>query len=540
MTDAEREFSDLYKTYLAQYEPLWKEQARAWWDASIAGTDEAFARRKAAEAALIDLHSDRVTFARLESLRKSGVITDPVLKRQLEVMYFAFLPVQADATLLKRIAEIEADVEQVFNTHRSLINGRRATENEVRAALSQTKSSQEAEAAWKGYMAVGRKIEPKLKELVRLRNRAAKEVGFSDFFSLRLALQELDQAELFRIFDELDSLTRGPFAQLKASIDEHMATRFGITPAELKPWHFGDLFFQEAPEIGAVDLDDMLRDSDIVRLTSEYYAGLGMPVDDILKRSDLYEKEGKTPHAFATDLDRAGDVRILCNLKPNIYWMDTLVHELGHAVYDKYIATDLPFNLREASDAITTEGIALMLGAMVKKEEWIRRVLKLPSNKAGEYVKTSRASLRSEKLLFSRWAQVMTRFEHAMYTDPDQDLNTLWWDLKKRYQLLNPPGDVNRPDYCAKMHIVGAPAYYHSYMLGELFASQVSHYIARRVIHSADDGTCFAGRREAGDYLREKVFAPGKLYSWRELTRRATGEPLSAKYFAQQFSVGEP
>ena len=53
----------------------------------------------------------------------------------------------------------------------------------------------------------------------------------------------------------------------------------------------------------------------------------------MLARSDLYEKTGKSPHAFCTDIDREGDVRVLANIVPNEYWMGTMLHELGHAVY---------------------------------------------------------------------------------------------------------------------------------------------------------------------------------------------------------------
>ncbi|MHC4697976.1 MAG: M2 family metallopeptidase [Planctomycetota bacterium] len=535
LADAEHEFVDLHNAYLERFKPLQRESARTWWEASITGSDEDFQRLKVAKAALVDLHGDRATFAKVTSLRKSGGLRNPVLKRQLEVMYYAFLPRQADPDLLKRIVATEADVEQIFNTHRSLVDRRPRTENDVRKTLARTTASSDAEKAWKGYMAVGGKTAPKLAELVSLRNQAARQIGFKNFFALRIALQEIDEAELFKLFDELEVLTRQPFAQLKRDIDESMARRFGISTDELRPWHFGDLFFQEAPRLGEVDLDDMLQGCDLVRIAEDYFAGMGMPVDDILRRSDLYEKGGKSPHAFSTDIDRAGDVRILCNLKPNMYWTDTLLHELGHAVYSKYLADDLPFDLRKASDGVTTEGIALMLGAMVKSDEWIRKVLNLSSDQAERFVPTARDSLRAEKLIFSRWAQVMTRFEHGMYTNPEQNLGRLWWDLKKRYQLLNPPHDVDRPDYAAKMHVVGSPAYYHSYMMGELFASQVHHYVATQVlgINDARD-TCFVGRRKVGDYLRDKIFAPGKLHSWRELTRLATGEPLSAKYFAQQ------
>ena len=42
--------------------------------------------------------------------------------------------------------------------------------------------------------------------------------------------------------------------------------------------------------------------------------------------------------------------------------------------------------------------------------------------------------LRDKLLIFSRWCQVMLRFEKAIYADPDQDLNELWWDLVEKYQ----------------------------------------------------------------------------------------------------------
>ena len=37
----------------------------------------------------------------------------------------------------------------------------------------------------------------------------------------------------------------------------------------------------------------------------------------------------------------------------------------------------------------------------------------------------------------------------------------------------------NEPDYAAKIHIVTTPVYYHNYMLGEMFASQVHHALIR-------------------------------------------------------------
>jgi peptidyl-dipeptidase A len=135
--------------------------------------------------------------------------------------------------------------------------------------------------------------------------------------------------------------------------------------------------------------------------------------------------------------------------------------------------------------------------------------------------------------LFSRWSQVMPRFEHRMYNDPKQNLGQLWWNLKKKYQLLNPSENVNRPDYGAKVHIVVLPVHYHGYMMGNFFACQVHHYVAKSILKLDNPAhTALCGQPQVGDYLRERVFGPGNLYPWNDLTRSVTGEPLTAKYFA--------
>ncbi|GMU38653.1 MAG: M2 family metallopeptidase [Phycisphaerae bacterium] len=532
----EQEAKVLIKAYTTRYQPVLIEANRAWWEASTTGSNEAFDRKKKADKALVALHSDTYLADRVNAILKSGAVTDPVERRQLEVMRLHLLAAHADPDLQNRIVDLQSDIEQTFNTHRSDVGGKLLTENEVRAILAETTDSKQAEAAWKGYMQVGRKADGKLRELVALRNELARQLGYPDFHAYKLASQEIEPEPFFALFDELDRLTAAPFAEIKARIDAARAKKFGVAESDLRPWHFGDLFFQEAPEVEGVDLDAVYRDVDLVALTKHYYQSLGFECEDIFARSDLLEKEGKSPHAFATDIDREGDIRVLCNIKPNLYWADTTMHEIGHAVYDKYIDRALPFTLREASHSITTEGVAMMFGAIVKNADFLARVRKLKADEAAAAGRAAADALRMEKLMFARWTQVMVRFEHGLYTQPDQDLGKLWWGLKKRYQLLNPPESTDRPDYAAKVHILTEPVYYHSYLMGDLFAAQVRNTIARRVLGQASPGeTSFFGETKAGDYLRREVFGPGNLYSWNELTKRATGEPLTAKYFAEQF-----
>jgi peptidyl-dipeptidase A len=533
---AEMEFAAVADAYLAKFKPLTLKAEQAWWEANITGSDEAFKRRQDAVNAMVDLHSDHDTFAKLKAFKEQGKITDPLLSRTLEVMYLAYLPGQADKDLQKKVVELETKVEQTFNTYRSSVDGKSLTENDVRQVLSETKDPAMAEKTWKGYMAVGDKVAAVLRELVAVRNQLAKELGFKSYFSMQVSLQQIDEKELWRIFDDLHEQTREPYKAVKKEIDGEMAARFGVAEADLHPWHYCELFFQEPPGLAGDKLTEAYKDKDLTALAKAYYASMGLPVDDILARSDLYEKPGKCPHAFAADLDRAGDTRVLANLKPTVYWADTILHELGHAVYDKYIGQDVPFVLHTASHSLTTEGVALMMGAMAKNEEWLVQAMKLSPQQAAELCQSANNRLRTEKLIFSCWAQVVVRFERAMYENPDQDLNKLWWDLKKQYQLLNPPDDLKRADYAAKIHIVTVPVYYHNYVLGDLFAAQVQHYIGTNIVRAPDPTTAsFYGRKEVGDYLCRQIFAPGNLLAWNELTKQATGETLSAKYFVQQF-----
>jgi peptidyl-dipeptidase A len=273
-------------------------------------------------------------------------------------------------------------------------------------------------------------------------------------------------------------------------------------------------------------------------LTADFYRGIGLPVDDVLARSDLYEKKGKVPHAFCTDIDRAGDVRVLCNIVPNNYWASTMLHEFGHSVYSsKNIPRTLPYVLRMEAHILTTEGVAMMFERLSKRRAFLEKMgLKVADGK--QFDEAAAKSLRYQLLIFSRWCQVMLRFEKSMYEKPDQDLNKLWWDLVEKYQLVKRPEGRNAPDYASKIHIVSAPVYYHNYMMGELFASQVHHAIARDVYKGADPDTVFyAGNKEVGEFMKKRVFVPGKTLSWNELTKHATGEPLKAKAFAADFKA---
>ncbi len=308
-----------------------------------------------------------------------------------------------------------------------------------------------------------------------------------------------------------------------------MAERFGCTTAELRPWHYADPFFQEVPVEGGVDLDPYFAGADVVALTRRTYEGLGLDVDRILERSDLFPRDGKCQHAFCLDLDREGDVRVLANVVPDQYWMDTMLHELGHGVYDAGFDRALPWLLRDCH-LVVTEGIAILMGRQASEPDWLERVAGVSPAEAGALARALASARAAELLVFTRWVLVMTNFERALYGDPDGDLDATWWDLVERFQHVPRPDGRTAPDWAAKIHVALAPVYYHTYLYGQLVASQLGETLRRE--HGG-----IVDRPEAGAFLRENVFRPGLSLRWDALVASATGGPLSTAAFEREIAL---
>ena len=534
--DMTEEFKRFVKDYETKVVPLYTDANTAYFNATISGKEEDYKKAADLQVQLSKIYASKADFAKLKRFKDSNTIQDELLNRQLIKIYNAYASSQIDEKKLEEMIRLQNETEKKFSTFRANVNGKKITDNEVENTLKTSNDSKLLEATWSASKEVGGVINDNLIKLVKLRNEAARELGYKNYHEMSLKLSEQDPQEIENLLNELDNLTRDTFAKLKTDIDEHLAKKYNLPKEKLMPWHYENRFFQEAPKIYNVNLDSYYKDKDIVALTRNYYAGLGLPIDDMIAKSDLFEKEGKYQHAYCSNLNRGKDVRVVCNVKPNYNWMGTMLHEFGHAVYDYNIDSTLPWTLREPAHTFTTEAIAMMFGRMASNGQWLVDVVGITKEEKDKIADESFKSLRLEQLTFSRWVQVVYRFEKVMYENPDQDLNKLWWDLVEKYQMLKRPEGRNKPDYASKIHIALYPAYYHNYLMGELLASQYYTYIVKNVLHSEDlKNQSFVNKPEVGKYLLENIFKPGTKYYWNDMIEKATGEKLTAKYYAKQF-----
>jgi peptidyl-dipeptidase A len=524
-------------------------QGKAWWVANTTGTDEAYERSQEAQNKIDAVLSNREAFAKLKRIydaieknadAKSAKV-DPLVARQIKLMYLKRLGKQVDPALLQEVTRLSSKIEKAFNTYRAEIDGKKYSDNELTKILKESTDSKQLRKAWEGSKGIGPLIREDLLELVKTRNTIAVRLGFANYHAMSLTLDEHDGEALVKLFDEIDELTRDAFRDAKADLDARIAERVKLKVADLRPWHYQNPFFQEPPAVYDVDLDSLYEGHDIVKLSRDFYRSIDLPVDGVLARSDLFPKEGKSPHAFCIDVDRSGDVRVLANIAADERWMNTMLHELGHAVYSsEYYPKALPFYLRDAAHTLTTEGIAMMFERQTKVLAWMDRANVAPRGERARKATAdvARQMLRNKLLIFSRWAQVMFRFEKGMYEKPDQDLNKLWWDLVEKYQMVPRPEGRDMPDYASKIHIVVAPVYYHNYALGELFASQVHHAMCKHALEGASPhDLSYYGDKRVGEFVRKEIIERGTTLSWNDLTLRATGERLNPKAFADDMAA---
>ncbi|MDP4164091.1 MAG: M2 family metallopeptidase, partial [Bacillota bacterium] len=449
-------------------------------------------------------------------------------KRQLELFLDSMKENQLPEEMLADMAKRWSELNHLFNTFSPEVDGKKYSANEIRYVLLNSDDQELRKKVWFASKEVGKVVEKGLLELVKKRNEAARALGYENHYEMSFELQELDRKEVFSIFQNLIEQSDETYRSMKQELDERLADKFGISAEDIRPWHYVDPFFQEAPASETTHLDPYFEGKDLLQLTTDTFEEMGIEISDLYEKSDLFPREKKNPTAFCTDMDREGDVRVLCNLTDSSYWMETNLHEFGHAAYFKYIDANLPFNLRTPSHTLTTESIAMLFGKMGKDPRWLTKFLNVDEETIDELKPELHKYQQLQMLISARWIITFVFFEKELYENPDQDLNKLWWKTVQEIQLVTPPDNTDNPDWAAKIHFTLAPVYYQNYLLGELMAAQLLRHIEASV--SPEFFT-----KEAGKLLIESFFQPGALYSWNEKIQRVTGEKLNPMHFVEVY-----
>src|SRR5712692_10433845 len=92
--------------------------------------------------------ADPAAFAEVKAIKEAAGIDDPILTREIDLLYLAYLEKQVDPALLKKMVALSNKVEQAFNVFRARVEGKEMTDSQVRKVLKSSKDSAYRQAVW--------------------------------------------------------------------------------------------------------------------------------------------------------------------------------------------------------------------------------------------------------------------------------------------------------------------------------------------------------------------------------------------------------
>ncbi|MBN1914436.1 MAG: M2 family metallopeptidase [Parachlamydiales bacterium] len=527
----EEGFQKFLDVFVPKVEKISTRLNKLHWILETTGSKDAVELVVAYEVKLSQLfHNEKVYDQLLQWNASIDTWKNPLLQRELKILLRQFKTSRVSEELIQTLAQKEAELSQIYVDFRPTYKGKIVTQNDISQILEKETDISVRQEIWELSKEIGNILAPHIVELVVLRNQYARQMGYANYFEMSLDLSEVDFPEIERLFEKLREDSEKKYNIMIGEIHTDLAQKYHLPEPEVLPWAWSDPFCQKDP-LEPKNIDDLVSSLDPIAVSKKFYDAMGFSIENILQRSDLYPRDNKNQHAFCISIDRKNDVRILCNMVPTIHWLATLLHELGHALYDEHIAGNLPWLLRTPPHMSTTEAMALLVGRAVFHPDFFTAFVHVPTREQKEILSHIEKSQQRTQLLFSRFVMMITMFEKALYENPHQDLNALWWSLCEKYQKIHPPkGRKMKGDWAAKYHIAFAPVYYYSYLLGEMFASSLQ---AKAKMFSPYGNMW---NPKTGKFLQQKLFAPGDSYSWPILIEHVLGHPLNSKDWMEEFA----
>jgi peptidyl-dipeptidase A len=466
-------------------------------------------------------------FELLQKLKNSGLITDTLLQRQLIYLYHTFTSSQIESEKYKKLLERENKLSQTLSSVKLELDGNVYDFAKIDSVRKSTTSSAVLEKIAKSYQETGREMAPGIIKLVKERNEIAATFGFTDYYHQLLEERDQSPQKIQSLITEIELKTRNQFFEVKKVIDKKLAKRFGISPKQLQPWHYNDGKTSYLPKSFISKLDSLLAPTDPVKRTSEFFAGIGLPIQDVIAKSEL--RKGNRDATIIIDFK--SDIRIIGGITNTFEGLTKILHEGGHASHYKNIADDLPYLLKGPSFFIS-EGIASYFAYMAMDSVWLINEISCDEKTKRQIALICRHFRQVDQLFKIRKQMVFAEFEREIYTEPDQDLDLLWYNLNLKFLGINYPEERGTCFWATNKYLASLSCTIQNYIVADVFAAQLKYAVDDKILNKKT--LSIQGNKDVGNYLVDKLYQYGDLYPWEKLVEIATGEPLNSAYFVNE------
>jgi peptidyl-dipeptidase A len=417
---------------------------------------------------------------------------------------------------------------------------------DITRLMATSRSEPELRAAWEGWHAVAIPMRRDYQRFVELANVGAKELGFADTGAMWRLKYDMPAEDFTREVDRLWAQVRPLYVSLHAYMRMKLREKYGdVVPADGPiPAHLlGNIWAQDwsnvldlawsgetGPGYSLTDILQRRRTSptEMVKIGERFYTSLGFaPLPQTFWERSLFTKPADRDvvcHASAWDVDSKDDLRIKMCIEATAEDFLTIHHELGHNFYQRAYAQQLPL-FRDSANQAFHEAIGDTIALSVTPEYLVKIGLldRAPDASRDLGLLMSKAL---EKIAFLPFGLVVDQWRWQVFSGAisPADYNKAWWDLRLRYEGLQPPSPRGEAffDPGAKYH-VPANYSYTRYFLAAILQFQFHRELSKIAGCTAPIHRCsIYGSQEAGRRL-DAMLRMGQSKPWPDALEALTG-----------------
>ncbi len=379
-------------------------------------------------------------------------------------------------------------------------------------------------------------------DLIRLRNRFARALGFENYFDLKLQKNErMATADLIGLLDDL--LARTDAANARALAD--LRRDHGETATA--PWNLR--FFASGDVIRRLDPYMPFRLA--LRRWVESFRRLGIQFRGATLQLDLLDRPGKHQNGFChcpvpawyTEDGRwiPASINFTAEARPDqvgsgVRAFTTLFHEGGHAAHFANVTQNSPCFSQEypPTSMAYAETQSMFCDSLLTDADWLARYARTASGDPipPALVVERIAALQPMRAFDARSIAVVPYFESALYRMRDDELTAERVLALARETEIRVLGIEGPRPLLAIPHLLNqeSAASYQGYLLALMAVAQTRAHLLETYGFLTDNPAI-------GPTLAEHYWAPGNGVDHLTMLRGLTGEDFSARYLADECTL---
>jgi peptidyl-dipeptidase A len=418
----------------------------------------------------------------VEAAKYDAVTLPPDLRRQMDLLKLSLeLVTPANAAQATELTKLSTSLEAAYGRGKWCPDPAAPAScldiNQITSLMATSRDEPKLRAAWEGWHTVGAPMRRDYQRFVELANIGAKELGFADTGAMWRLKYDMPADAFTQEVDRLWAQVRPLYLSLHAYVRMKLRQQYGdVVPAAGPiPAHLlGNIWAQDWSNVydlvspggsgTGYSLTDILRrrkttPTEMVRIGERFYTSLGFaPLPQTFWERSLFTKPADRDvvcHASAWDVDAADDLRIKVCMEPTAEDFLTIHHELGHNFYQRAYKDQVPI-FRDAANQAFHEAIGDTIALSVTPEYLVKIGLldRAPDASRDIGLLMSRAL---EKVAFLPFGLLIDQWRWNVFagTIAPADYNKAWWDLRLKYQGVQPPSPRGEQffDPGAKYHV---------------------------------------------------------------------------------------